>query len=71
MRQKDIDQLADIWANEVRTLDPIEAPGMEVAIGQVVRTLKYAQAFNANLDFTRLEALVQDCRNIQSEAATT
>ncbi len=61
MRQKDIDQLAEIWVNEVRFAAPIELPGLEVAIGQVVKTVGYSQAFNANLDLTALQALVDEC----------
>lgn len=62
MRQKDVDQLASIWATEVRDADTCELPGLEVAIGSVLRSVGYAQAFGANLDMTRLEALITECR---------
>jgi hypothetical protein len=67
MRQKDLDQLADIWTTEVRDADTCEMPGLEVAIGSVVRTVKYARAFDANLDVTRLEELTAWLKRMQSE----
>lgn len=62
MRQKDLDQLHAIWATEVRDADTCELPGLEVAIGSVVRTIGYAQAFGANLNMAPLEDLVAQCQ---------
>jgi len=67
MRQKDVNQLAAIWAIEVRDADVVELPGLEAAIGSVIRPLRYASNPAHPLDLSPLETLVRMLRERQSK----
>lgn len=64
MRQKDLDQLHDIIRNELEHVDPVELPGFETVVGQVIKTVAYGNA--GTLDFTAMRALLEEIKALQS-----
>jgi hypothetical protein len=57
MRQKDLDQLAEIIETVREYADPVELPGIEAVVGQVIRTVSYGN--RGTLDFRNMEALLE------------
>jgi hypothetical protein len=65
MRQRDVDQLVDIWTKDISFADPVELPGFEFAIGALVKPLAYATDPKHPLDLTALRALIEQCKDRQ------
>lgn len=63
MRQKDLDQLHDIVEKELEHVDAVELPGMELVVGQVIKSVSYSN--NGALDFTAMRALLERLKEMQ------
>jgi len=70
MRQKDVDQLVDIWSKDISFADPVELPGFEFAIGALVKPLAYATDRYHPLDMSGLLALIDRCKQGQQPRLT-
>jgi len=62
MRQRDVDQLVEIWGNDIEHADPVELPGFEFAIGALVKPLAYGTDRLHPLDLSGLLALIDRCK---------
>lgn len=70
MRQRDVDQLVDIWAKDIGFADPVELPGFEFALGALVKPLAYATDPKHPLDLSALRALIDILRERQQTSRT-
>jgi hypothetical protein len=61
VRQKDVDQIAEIAEREIDLADPIELAGMEMLLGAIRRTVAYGNS--GPLDFIRLDQQIERCKS--------
>ena len=67
MRQKDVDRLAEIWSADIEDADHAELHGYEMAIGALIKPLKYATDPRHPLDLSALVTLTEQCRAGQKQ----
>jgi hypothetical protein len=63
VRQKDVDQIAEIAEREITFADPVELAGMQMLLGAIRRTVAYGNS--GPLDFTRFDEQVKRCEELQ------